>query len=332
MSRWVRFALLLAVLGAWVAVAAQAEAFRNLKEGDAAPDFTLKSTAGQEIRLGALQGKAVAIAFVHQGQEKSEKVLKALAGLDPAVAARTEVVAVLVDTGEGDPAAWVGKMGVSFPVLLDPSKEVYAKYGVFVAPATGVIRPDGVFQGEVAGYSASSKEEIEGLLKVALGLATVEQLSAEAEKAKPVELSKERKMSERELEKAKKLLDRRMKDKALEAVKQAVATDPSYAAAHVFLGRLLLDASDKNADEAQGHFDKALELDPRDADATVGTARVKTVKGDFDGAVSLLETAVQSASKPERVYYQLGIVQEKAGRADQAVKAYRRALEAVLGE
>jgi tetratricopeptide (TPR) repeat protein len=223
-------------------------------------------------------------------------------------------------------------VGASFPVLLDPSKDVYAKYGVFVTPATGVIRPDGNFEEEVAGYSASYKEETEGLLKMALGLATAEELKAEAEKSKVPELSKERKMAERELEKARKLLERKMKDKAVEAAKQAVATDPTYAGAHAFFGRLLLDVSDKNADEALGQFQKALELDPKDADANIGAARVKAVKGDYAGAAALLEEAAKVSPKPERVYYQLGVVHEKSGNFDKAVEAYRKALEKVFGE
>ena len=59
-----------------------AAAFRNLKEGAAAPDFTLKSLKGEDVTLSSFKGKAVLVAFVHQGQEKSEKVLEALAALD----------------------------------------------------------------------------------------------------------------------------------------------------------------------------------------------------------------------------------------------------------
>ena len=70
-------------------------AFRNLKEGAPAPEFTLSTTKGESIALKSLQGKAVVLSFVRQGQEKSVKVLKALSGLpaDNKVA----VVAVVVN-------------------------------------------------------------------------------------------------------------------------------------------------------------------------------------------------------------------------------------------
>ncbi len=98
------------------------------------------------------------------------------------------------------------------------------------------------------------------------------------------------------------------------------------------LGRLLLDASDANADEAKAHFDKALALAPKDVDAKIGSARVKALKGDFDGAVATLEDAAKLNPKPEKVHYQLGLVYEKAGKNEQAAEAYRKALERLLHE
>lgn len=309
-----------------------AAAFRNLKEGAAAPDFSLKSTKGEEVSLSSFKGKAVVLAFVRQGQEKSDKVLKALAALDAALTGKSQVLVVVANPSEGDAAAWAAKSGEGLTVLLDPGEEVYGKYGALVAPASGVIKPDGAFLAEVAGYSASYKDEVEGLLKVSLGLATAEQVKAEAEKSKVGDTPEARKAAERELDKARLLVQRKMRDKALEPAKQAVASDDTYAPAHSFLGRLLLDASDANADEAMTHFEKALQLAPKDVDAKVGAARVKALKGDVDGAVVLLEDATKLNPRPERVYYQLGLVYEKAGKNEKAAEAYRKALEKLVGE
>ncbi len=303
-------------------------AFRNLKEGAPAPDFTLSTTKGESIALKSLQGKAVVLSFVRQGQEKSVKVLKALSSLpaDDKVA----VVAVVVNPKESDAAAWVAQTGATVPVLVDAAEDVYGKYGAFVAPATGVLKPGGTFVAEVAGYSASFKDEVQGLLKVALGQATMEEVKAAAEGAKVPDTPEARKQAERELDKAMLLASRKMKDKALEPARQAVASDDTYAPAHTFLGRLLLDASDANADEALRHFERALALAPKDADAKVGIARVKALKGDVPGAVALLQEATKLNPKPERVYYQLGLIEEKAGHFDKACEAYRKAIEKLV--
>lgn len=323
----------LAGLALLLAGATPAAAFRNLKEGAAAPEFTLKSTKGEDVSLASFKGKAVAIAFLKQGQDKSEKVLKALGGMDADLAAKSQVLGIIVNPTEGDAAAWVEKAGGgSVTVLLDPGEEVYGKYGGMVTPATGVVKPDGVFVGEVASYSASFKDEVQGLLKVGLGLATAEQIKADAEKGKVADTPEARKAAERELEKARKLIERKMKDKALEAAKAAVSSDDTYAPAHAMTGKLLLDASEANADEAMSHFEKALALAPKDVDAKIGVARVKAVKGDYDGAVATLEDAVKLNPKPEKVYYQLGLVQEKAGKNEKAAEAYRKALEKLLNE
>jgi tetratricopeptide (TPR) repeat protein len=313
-------------------VASPAAAFRNLKEGAQAPEFTLKSSQGQDVSLGSFKGKAVVVAFVRQGQEKSEKVLQALASLDAAVTAKAQILVVVANPAEGDAGAWASKVSGSLMVLLDPGEEVYGKYGVMVSPSTGVIKADGSFMTELAGYSAAYKDELEGVLKVGLGLATAEEVKAAAEKGKVGDTPDARKAAERELDKARLLVQRKMKDKALEPAKQAVASDDTYAPAHAFLGRLLLDASDANADEAMAHFEKALQLAPRDVDAKVGAARVKALKGDVDGAVALLEEATKLNPKPERVYYQLGLIYEKAGKNEKAAEAYRKALEKLVGE
>lgn len=312
--------------------ASPAAAFRNLKEGAEAFDFTLKSTKSEDVTLSAFQGKAVVLAFLRQGQDKSEKVLKALAGLDPAVASKTQVLGVVVNPGEGDAAAWVEKAGNGLTVLLDPGEEVYGKYGGLVAPSTGVLKPGRVFVGEVAGYSAGYKDELEGVLKVALGLATAAEVKAAADKSGGADIPEARRAAEREVEQARKLIERKMKDKALDAAKQAVVSDETYPAAQTLLGRLLLDASDANADEALGHFEKALALAPKDVDAKIGVARVKAAKGDYEGAAVALEDAAKLNPKPEKVYYQLGLVYEKSGKNEKAAEWYRKALERILSE
>lgn len=322
---WAGVALAGAVV---LAGAAPGYAFRNLQEGTKAPEFSLKATDGKAVSLTGLQGKAVVLAFVRQGQARSADALADLTKLDPALAEKTAVVAVVLNPAEGDAAQWAAQAGVKYPVLLDEAGNVYGLYGVMVAPSTGVLTPDGTFRGEVDSHTAAYRGQVEHLVRVALGLATEQEAQAEASSApaKP----EERKVAERDLEKAKLLLKRKMADKALGSAREAVKADPTYVEAHVVLGQLLLDVSEENADEALGHFEKALELSPKDVDAKAGSARVKSIKGDHEGAAKILEEAVQLNPKPEKLYYALGRVHERAGQFEKAVGAYRKALEKLL--
>lgn len=320
------------VLAAFLSGTVRAAAFRAVNEGSPAPDFRLSSVKGEEVSLSGLRGRVVVIAFVAQGQDKSEQALRALSTLDPALAGRSAIVAILVNPDEGDASAWAVKSGAPFPVLVDAAKATFRQYGVFVTPATAVVRADGVFQGEASGYSAAFKGEVEGLLKVALGEARADQVKAAADRARPTDETPQRLASRKEMENARKLAARKKGSEALEAAKKAVAADESNGPAHSLLGNLLLDASDGNAAEASIQFQRAGELSPKDVDAKIGVARLKALKGDTDGAVTILEEAVKLNPKPQRVYYREGLLYEKAGEYEKAADAYRRALARMFAE
>jgi tetratricopeptide (TPR) repeat protein len=319
--------VLIGAVVTWVwLLGASAVAFRGVEVGAEAPDFSLESTTGRQVSLSDFRGKAVLLAFVRQGQEKSAKTLADLSRLDPALGDQVQVVAVVVNPDKGDAEQWASEVGATFPVLVDTTGEVYGGYGVLVLPSTGVIEPEGTLRGEVNGHTASFKGEVERHAKTVLGLATT---AAAEEKVGPAK-SEERKTAERHLQKARILTKRKMKEKAAVAAREAVAADGSYTDAQEFLGNLLLDLSDDNADEARGHFEKALELDPRSSEAKVGLARVKSIQGDSEGAAAILEEAARLNPRPEKLYYQLGLVYERAKQYEKAVAAYRKALDRLL--
>ena len=305
---------------------AGARGFRKVHPGEEAPAFSVKTVDGQEVSLEALRGKAVVLTFLRIGQEKSAKAAQALADLLKTFGGRMAAVGIVLNPDEGDPKAWAERLGVPFPLGLDPQREVYGAYGVLVAPSTGVIDPNGRFVEEVGGYTASYRDDVERLVRKALG-EEVEEPEAEA---KVPEKSPERKAAERHLQQARILLKRKMRKKALEAVRAAVEADGSYGEAHALLGRLLLEESPDNAEQAEVHFRKALEANPRSLEAKLGLARVLSVRGDAEGAARILKEAARITPKPERVYYELGRVYEEAERYKEAVEAYRKALERLL--
>lgn len=117
---------------------------------------------------------------------------------------------------------------------------------------------------------------------------------------------------------------------ALDKAKEGLQADAGSTEARLLVGEILLELSPGNVDEAAGHFEAALAAEPRNAQAKVGVARVRAARGDFDGAIELLEDAAQFNPRPEEVYYHLGLVLEKQGRFEEAVAAYRKALERLL--
>ena len=105
----------------------------SLKVGDAAPNFSLKSTGGENISLNDYQGKSnvVLLFFPAVGTGVCEKELcstrdsmKDYEGLN------AQVLAVSVD-GPFSQKLWVDKYQFNFPLLSDFNKEVAPKYGAF---------------------------------------------------------------------------------------------------------------------------------------------------------------------------------------------------------
>ena len=304
------------------------QAFQRVENGSQIPAFSLTGIDGGAVAV-AEGGQVIVLAFVRQGQEKSTQVLGALVGLASRHADQVTVVAVVANPDEGDAAAWARGAGADYPVLLDTRGEGYGLYGVRVMPSTGVVRADGTLAGTVDSFTRRTGDEIEHLIQVALGLVSADESSAVDADPVPAK-SDARKAAERSLEKAKLLLKRKMGRKAVASAMEAVAADGEYGAARMFLGEVLLDLGDEHAGEALPHFEKALELDPKSLAAKVGVARVKSVQGDTQGAVALLQQAAMLNPKPEKVYFELGRVYERAGDYRKAVEAYRKALERLL--
>ncbi|GAB4260943.1 MAG: hypothetical protein Kow0092_10100 [Deferrisomatales bacterium] len=306
-----------------------AAAFRNVEEGKAVPGFSLPSPQGEAASLEDSAGKAVALVFVRQGQEKSAAALRDLSALGEEFGDECARLAIVVNPEEGDAAAWARAAGDGVSVVLDRGGEAYGAYGVVVTPATGVVGPDGALVGVVNGHPSSYRDDVTRLVAQALGR-EVSGGAGEGSGAAGAPVSEARKAAERYLEKSKLLSKRRMKDKAVAAARQAVEADPDYAEARVALGSLLLDESDDNAGEARAQFEKALALSPRLTEARVGLARVKSVQGEHAEAVAILEEAAQLSPHPERLYYEVGLAHERAGEYRKAVEAYRKALDRLL--
>jgi peroxiredoxin Q/BCP len=103
-----------------------------IKEGQAAPDFTLPSSAGGEISLKALKGKKVVLYFYpkddtpgctreacafRDAQAKIKKTGAVVLGVSPDSTASHEKFAT--------------KYGLNFPLLADIDKAVAKKFGAF---------------------------------------------------------------------------------------------------------------------------------------------------------------------------------------------------------
>ena len=130
------------------------------KVGTPAPDFTLRTTAGKSVTLSGLRGHPVVIAFFASWCHPCEEELPVLQDFQREDAGRLQVIGVNFQDLPSDTAAFVRRLGVTFPALLeDPSGPIAQRYGVLEIPQTIFIDKDGVVLGRV--YGQTSKHDLQ---------------------------------------------------------------------------------------------------------------------------------------------------------------------------
>lgn len=139
-------------------------------QGQPAPDFALKSSTGENLRLSEYRGDVVMINFwaTWCGPCRQEMPL-----LD-ALYTRYErvgfnLLGVNIDDDSRRAMRMVEELGVSFPVLFDARKEVSELYDVDAMPVTVILDRQGtvryVHQGYKPGYEDKYLDQVRSLLR-----------------------------------------------------------------------------------------------------------------------------------------------------------------------
>lgn len=309
-----------------------AAAFRNMKEGSPALPITLKDFAGKDVEWKPDSGKVTILSFVKLSQDRSLEQLKDLVVLHKELSGKgidILVVASYADTADEAKKA-VSELGISYPILHDKDQKVYGDYGLFILPATGVIGKDGKFSFEHSSHGRDFKDVVGGKAKVLAGLMTAEEYTKLVTPVESVKKSKEEGEAERLISLGRTLLKRGMPDKAAERFAKAVELDPKNADARISYGESLVAA--KKYDEALAQFTKAKEMAPNSKDAGLGIGTVHLEKGEVDKAIQEISSAAMLNPKPEKAYFWLGAAYEKKGDLPNAVKYYKKAIEKFIKE
>ncbi len=139
-------------------------------EGQAAPDFALKSSTGENMRLSEYRGDVVMVNFwaTWCGPCRQEMPL-----LDELYQRYSRVgfnlLGVNIDDDSRRAMQMIEELGVNFPVLFDATKQVSELYDVDAMPVTVIIDREGtvryVHQGYKPGYEDKYLTEIRSLLR-----------------------------------------------------------------------------------------------------------------------------------------------------------------------
>lgn len=143
-ARGRRLALAVATLcGAMLLVHAAREARGSEPVPPAAPDFALKSTGGQNLRLSEYRSEVVALAFVASWCGSCRDSLADLRQLQETLGPQgLSVIAVSFD----EPSVATAMAADAFPVLLDPDGEAGRLYDVGRLPALVLVDRAGMLR------------------------------------------------------------------------------------------------------------------------------------------------------------------------------------------
>jgi peroxiredoxin len=142
----------------------------SLADSTPAPDFTLKSRSGENIKLSELRGNVVMVNFWASWCGPCRQEMPLLQQLyDRYQGMGFTLLGVNVDE---DPAAaqkMLKEIPVNFPILYDSSNKVSKQYQVKAMPSTFMVDRDGniryLHKGYKAGYEDDYQQQIRTLLK-----------------------------------------------------------------------------------------------------------------------------------------------------------------------
>jgi len=147
-----------------------ASASQKTLDGSAAPDFTLKSRSGKNLRLSDYRGQVVMVNFwaswcgpCRQEMPILEKMFKRYGKLG------FVILGVNTEQDSSKANAYLRDIKVSFPIMYDTTSQVSKTYNVKAMPTTVIIDRNGKMRylhaGYKSGYEKDYKKQIKKLIR-----------------------------------------------------------------------------------------------------------------------------------------------------------------------
>jgi peroxiredoxin len=134
--------------------------------GAMAPDFTLRSSLGKNLKLSEYRGQVVMINFWATWCAPCRQELPQLNRLHERYR-RDGFVLLGVSVDDNPKAAqdMAGRLGVRFPVLFDAGKQVSGRYDIDAMPSTLLIDRGGAVRYLHRGYRSGVEQEYEARVR-----------------------------------------------------------------------------------------------------------------------------------------------------------------------
>jgi len=327
----VRAGLLLPVLV--MAISQPVYAVRNLKVGDHLPSFLLPR-ADATVGLypsEQLIGQPAAIIFWRPEHKLSTDALRDLEAVAQDVGpVKFKILAVdaKLSTMQDVQKALAGE-NFSFPVVLDPQRELYEKVGLIVCPTTLLFDAKGTLQFVIASHARQYRQVLNARLRFLLDEIDEQTMN---EQLKPVNYRVEPDVAAawRLYNLGIQLQAEGKADEAASMFEKAIAKHQSLAEAHCALGFLKFKSGDLNG--AGERFGEALKYNPSLPQAQLGRGMILARTGDDQKAEQILLPLVEHRTIAARARCELGRIYAARGERDKALKYFQDALALIFPE
>ena len=174
-----RAVVALAVVAVAVAWLARGRA-TPVDAGYPAPDFAVVDVRGSPVTLSDYRGKVVLLNIWATWCGPCREEMPSMQRLyDAFPREQFDIAAISIDApvGDsdavgnpgGDPLAFAGELGLTFPILLDPSGGIMQVYRATRVPESFLIGPDGIIYKKVAGQTDWDSQANVGLVRRLIG-------------------------------------------------------------------------------------------------------------------------------------------------------------------
>jgi peroxiredoxin len=318
------------------AATAAAIPFRDLKLGDEAPVFSLKNRDGKAHTLSDFKGAPLVLVYWRANQLPSKKLIESLGALADRFEGKAKIASIVhLKDGKFPKKMEIHK---SIPVLLDPKREVYGRYGLFVLPTTMVLDKNLKIVAAYGSYQRSLPAQLEDDLRAALGMKKVEHTPLVAKIKDP---------KDSVANFARRLLSRGQPGRALSVIKKERDT----------LGKKVVRIPDhdlieaealiqlKRWKEARRVLEKLLGVPEEELSKVRIPAALSPAKGKYaamlfgraltetrqmDAAEAWLKESIQLNPRPDMAHYYLGRLYERRGENEKALAEYKHVLDRIF--
>jgi peroxiredoxin len=144
-------------------------AHASIAPSSPAPDFTLRSVEGPNLRLKEQRGKVILVNFWATWCGPCREEMPHLNRLyEKYRASGFSLLGVNVDEDSRNAAGVASQLGVKFPVLLDSDKQVSKLYDLNAMPSTVLIDRDGKVRYMHRGYRTGTEQEYDQQIRALL--------------------------------------------------------------------------------------------------------------------------------------------------------------------